>query len=264
MKPSQKKYDGCARMLKFLSGWMKREARRSRVPDGLRVYAIGDVHGCKSQMVHILEAIERHRTGFAGSTHLVFVGDLVDRGPDSSGVLEHLRTAKLPADEVTFIMGNHEELMLDCYAGRVERYSAWLRFGGMEAMASYGVSAEEIKSFDFDLRAAMRRSIPPEHIVFMRSFKDFCRLGDYLFVHAGIRPGTALEYQIPEDLRWIRGEFLEDERDHGFTVVFGHTIVPKITKRRNRIGIDTGCYRTGILAALILEGADSSALFANR
>lgn len=247
-------------MLNYLHRWMMRGANTSRIPPGLRVYAVGDVHGCKDQMVHLLGAIERDRAGYAGRTHLVFLGDLVDRGPDSSGVIEHLLTTKLPADDVTFIMGNHEEFMLECYDGKARSNSLWLRFGGQETMASYGVSAKDILSHDFDLGAAMRCHVPPEHIRFIRSFQDTLRLGDYLFVHAGIRPGIPLDDQSPADLRWIRQEFLTDETDHGFTVVHGHTIVHKVVRRRNRIGVDTGCYRTGMLSALILEGTEIATL----
>lgn len=243
-----------------MRGWTGRGSMRPRVPDGVRIYAIGDVHGCKHEMVHLLRAIERERATFGGSTHIIFLGDLVDRGPDSSGVLDHLIHAELPADDVTYLMGNHEELMLDCYAGKIERYAGWLRFGGLEALASYGVSEAEINSHDFDLGAALKRSVPSKHISFMRSFEDSLRLGDYLFVHAGIRPGVGLEHQSPQDLRWIRDEFLTHKKCYGFTVVHGHTIVPRILKRRNRIGIDTGCYRTGVLSCLVLEGSDCSAL----
>ena len=249
-------------MLKILDRWKRREAKPARVPDGVRVYAIGDVHGCKKEMVRLLAVIERHRAGYAGSTHLVFLGDLVDRGPDSSGVLEYVLTAELPANKLTFLMGNHEEIMLDCYEGKTEQYSTWLRFGGLETMASYGVARETIFSRDFDLGHSMRVAVPPKHISFLRSFEDTLRLGDYLFVHAGIRPGTKLDDQLPRDLRWITREFLTDKTEHGFTVVHGHTITPKVTKRRNRIGVDTGCYRSGNLSALILEGHMTSVLTA--
>ena len=251
-------------MLKALGRWKRREAARPRLPDGLRVYAIADVHGCKKQMVQLLEAIEHDRTGFSGTTHLVFLGDLIDRGPDSSGVLEHVLTAELPADEVTFLMGNHEEFMLDCYEGKTERYAQWLRFGGIETMKSYGVSREQIFSKGFDLSAAMKLAVPPGHLAFMRSFQDTLRLGDYLFAHAGIRPGTKLEDQSPKDLRWITTEFLTDETDHGFTVVHGHTIGPEIMRQSNRIGIDTGCYKSGVLTALILEGDETSSIATDR
>jgi serine/threonine protein phosphatase 1 len=248
-------------MLKLVERWKGRGSRKSSLPEGLRVYAIGDVHGCKNQMVELLRAIDEDRRGYAGRAHLVFLGDLVDRGPASAEVLEHLLTAKLPADEVTFLMGNHEELLLDCYDGKVRRYSPWLQFGGLETMASYGVSAEELGSYDLDLSEIMKRVVPHGHIAFVRSFQNTLRIGDFVFVHAGIRPGTALEHQTPSDLRWIRTGFLNDKTDHGFTVVHGHSIVPKIERRHSRIAVDTGCYRTGILSALVLDGAESSALF---
>lgn len=240
-------------MLNILDRWKRRDAPTARVPDGLRVYAIGDVHGCKKEMMRLLDEIERSRSDYEGSTHLVFLGDMVDRGPDSAGVLEHVLTARLPADEVTFLMGNHEEIMLDCYNGKAESYSSWLRFGGIETLASYGVSRETVFSNNFDLSKAMRRAMPPSHISLLRSFKDTLSLGDYLFVHAGIRPGRELEEQSPSDLRWIRTDFLNDKTDHGFTVVHGHTITPNVTRHRNRIGVDTGCFRSGILSALVLE-----------
>ena len=251
-------------MMNILDRWKRRDVSPSRLPDDVRVYAVGDVHGCKKEMVRLLEAVERHIAGYGGSTHLVFLGDMVDRGPDSSGVLEHVLTADLPADRVTFLMGNHEEIMLDCYAGKSEQFSTWLRFGGLETMASYGVSREEIFSKDFDLTHAMRSAVPPEHIAFLQSFQDTLSLGDYLFVHAGIRPGTKLEDQSPRDLRWITREFLTDKTEHGFTVVHGHTITSKVTTRSNRIGVDTGCYKSGILSALILEGDTTSVLAAGQ
>ena len=249
-------------MMNILDRWKRRDVSAARVPDDLRVYAVGDVHGCKKEMVRLLNAIERHRAGYAGSTHLVFLGDMVDRGPDSCGVLEHVLTAELPADNVTFIMGNHEEIMLDCYEGKTEQYATWLRFGGLETMASYGVPRETVFSKDFNLSDTMRLVVPPKHISFMQSFEDTLRLGDYLFVHAGIRPGTKLDDQSPRDLRWITREFLTDKTEHGFTVVHGHTITPRVTTRRNRIGVDTGCYRSGILSALILEDDATSVLAA--
>jgi serine/threonine protein phosphatase 1 len=250
-------------MLNILERWKKRGKAKSRVPDGLRVYAVGDVHGCKSQMVHLLEAIERHRAGYTGSTHLIFLGDMVDRGPDSADVLNYVLTADLPADKVTFLMGNHEEMMLDCYDGNVRSFSPWLRYGGLETMESYGVTRDTIFREDFDLGPVMRSAVPLKHIAFLRSFQDRLSLGDYLFVHAGIRPGTMLEDQSPDDLRWITTDFLTDKTDHGFTVVHGHTIAPTVIRRSNRIGVDTGCYRTGILSALVLEGDENAVLVAH-
>jgi serine/threonine protein phosphatase 1 len=232
----------------------------SSVPDGVRVYAIGDVHGCREQMVSLLSTIGHHREGFAGIAHLVFLGDIVDRGPDSSGVIEHLMHAELPADRLTFIMGNHEEMMLDCCDGQSARYEPWLRYGGVATMASYGVTQRDMLTGKFDLGSAMKSNVPPDHIAFLRSFEDTFTIGDYLFVHAGIRPGTKLERQATKDLRWISSEFLNSKADHGFTVVHGHTINPEIVIRKNRIGVDTGCYNSGILSSLVLEGTNVSSL----
>lgn len=211
-------------------------------------------------MVRLLDAIDRHRRGYAGKTHLIFLGDLVDRGPASAGVLEYLQVNKLPADDATFLMGNHEELMLDCYDGKIRSYAPWLKFGGLATLESYGVPAKEIFFSKSDLGAVMRDAIPQSHIAFVKTFQDTIRLGDFLFVHAGIRPGIPLEDQSTLDLRWIGSEFLADGRNHGYTVVHGHTISPEIVRRPNRIGVDTGCFRTGILTALVLEGDESGSL----
>ena len=110
---------------------------------------------------------------------------------------------------------------------------------------------------DEDGLAAIRGAIPKEHVKFLESFDDSCRFGDYLFVHAGIRPGVELDQQRQSDLRWIRDPFLFDETDHGFVVVHGHTIRSEVEVRPNRIGIDTGAYRTGVLTALAIEGNES-------
>jgi serine/threonine protein phosphatase 1 len=211
-------------------------------------------------MVALLAAIAHHKEGFEGTTHLIFLGDIVDRGPDTSGVIEHLMRAELPADKVTFIMGNHEEIMLDCYEGLGTRYEPWLRFGGVATMASYGVSRGDMLSGKLDLSSVMKRNVPHAHIAFLRSFEDILTIGDYVFVHAGIRPGIKLEEQSTKDLRWITREFLASKADHGFTVVHGHTITPEIVIWKNRIGVDTGCYKSGILSALVLEGATVSSL----
>jgi serine/threonine protein phosphatase 1 len=133
----------------------------------------------------------------------------------------------------------------------------WRWFGGSECLKSYGVDANRLGQQPGDEAvASIRKAIPRAHIEFLESFMDTCRFGDYLFVHAGIRPGVELEQQTQTDLRWIRAPFLLDETDHGFTVVHGHTINPTVEERGNRIGIDTGAYRTGVLTALVIEGAE--------
>ena len=141
-------------------------------------------------------------------------------------------------------------------AGETSLIRSWLRFGGEQTLRSYRLDPRRIALADDSALAALRNAIPEEHVAFLRGFADTCRFGDYLFVHAGIRPGIELDRQAQSDLRWIREPFLRDESDHGFIVVHGHTICREVEERPNRIGIDTGAYATGILTALAIEGAD--------
>jgi serine/threonine protein phosphatase 1 len=224
------------------------------MPAGTRAYAVGDVHGCLDDLKVLLDRIEEHARGTEMQTHLVFLGDLVDRGPNSAGVLGWLTSHQLPCQSHHFLMGNHEEAMLAVWNGDTSVISNWLRYGGRETLLSYGASAADIFSAGADLPRLMREVVPESHIRFMEGFKDTLRLGDYLFVHAGIRPGIPMAEQDRSDLRWIRDEFLTDEEtDHGMLVVHGHTIRSSPDVRANRIGIDTGCYSSGVLTALVLE-----------
>ena len=232
-------------------------SRTAKVPVGLRVYAIGDVHGCLAEFDRLLEEIDREISTLELDTHLVLVGDLIDRGPDSAGVLRRVLEGPLPCTRQSLLMGNHEEAMLEAWQGNVQSIPGWLRYGGLQTLESYGLGASEIFQLGVDLPARMREVVPESHIRLIAGFKDKVRIGDYLFVHAGIRPGIPLDKQDKADLRWIRQEFLEDEEtDHGVIVVHGHTISEGPDIRSNRIGIDTGCYETGRLTALVLEGGD--------
>lgn len=146
--------------------------------------------------------------------------------------------------------------MLAVWDGDTDTIAGWLRYGGLTTLLSYGMTAADIFAAGAELPQLMRQFVPEAHIRFIRSFKDSLTLGDYLFVHAGIRPGIALADQDPGDLRWIRDEFLsDDETDHGMIVVHGHTISRNPDVRANRIGIDTGCYSSGVLTALVIEDA---------
>lgn len=224
------------------------------LPDGVRVYAVGDVHGCLDQLNRLLDVIEKDLVGHSLRSHLVLLGDLVDRGPDSAGVLHRLIKRGLPTDGWDCIMGNHEEVMLQCLSGNGEGLESWLRYGGVQTLESYGLTAAEIFSPAVDLATVMRRAIPDRHVQFLQSMRDYVTIGDYLFVHAGLRPGVPLEQQSSRDLRWIRQGFLDDATDHGMMVVHGHTIVQEVDVRSNRIAVDTGCYVSGRLSALVLEG----------
>ena len=247
----------------FVDRFLRRKSgRHYAVPEGLRVYAVGDVHGCLNELNGLLDAIHKDIAGDQVETHLVFLGDLVDRGPNSAGVINRILERSLPTDRWDCVMGNHEEVMLGCFDGRIELYDSWLRYGGVQTLESYGLSPAELFGAALDLAAPMRKAIPPEHIRFLMSLKDYVMVGDYLFVHAGIRPNVPLERQSSRDLRWIRDGFLEDRTDHAMMVVHGHTIVPEVDFRGNRIAVDTGCYVTGKLSALVLESDQKRVLTA--
>lgn len=245
-------------MLKFLGRSKAKEpiSKRFQGPQGERVYAIGDVHGCRSELELLLQRITDDISGAGGPAHLVFLGDYVDRGPDSAGVLGRLVDGPLPGTRHSFLMGNHEEAMLSVLDGELETLPGWLRYGGVETLESYGIARTDILRLGSDLPRHIREVIPRAHIDFLRACEDYVEAGDYLFVHAGIRPGISLAEQEPSDLRWIRSGFVDDDQtDHGVLVVHGHTITDEPETKPNRIGIDTGCYRSGRLTALVLDGA---------
>lgn len=225
---------------------------------GYRAYVVGDVHGRLDLLNQLLEIIEREVVERpARKVLLVFLGDLIDRGPQSAQVIERLRSYRHDRIRAVFLLGNHEEVVLRILKGDTQPIRSWLRFGGAECLKSYGADARRIvRQTDDEALESIRAAIPPQHVEFLSSFLDTCRFGDYLFVHAGIRPGVPIEEQLQSDLRWIREPFLLDETDHGCVVVHGHTISDEVEERSNRIGIDTGAYRSGILTALVVDGKE--------
>ena len=229
---------------------------RPQAPRGYRAYAVGDIHGRLDLLDHLLAMIE-HDSGRnpAGNSLLIFLGDLIDRGPDSQGVVERLRTFRHDRLQPHFLAGNHEEVLLRLLAGERGILDSWLKYGGGDCLRSYGTDPASLKGLsERSALATIKQAIPASHAQFIGSFADTLKLGDYLFVHAGIRPGLDLSLQSQTDLRWIRSPFLECEEDHGLIVVHGHTISETVEERANRIGIDTGAYRTGVLTALAIEG----------
>jgi serine/threonine protein phosphatase 1 len=233
-------------------------ARNFAGPEGQRVYAVGDIHGRLDLLDNLLAQIEDDIVARPVPTiGLVFLGDLVDRGPNSAGVIERLCTLQHFPAKALFLMGNHEEVLLRVLNGEPGLAYDWLGFGGDACAESYGVAASELQAMSEErIAEVLGAAIPPAHVAFLESFGDTFRFGDYLFVHAGIRPGVPIEEQQPKDLRWIRNPFLSDGHDHGCMVVHGHTISDGIDQRVNRIGIDTGAYRTGILTAAVIEGSE--------
>jgi serine/threonine protein phosphatase 1 len=218
------------------------------------VYAIGDIHGRRDLLEQLLDAIAADRTNWPGKTQLIFLGDYVDRGSQSREVIDTLLA--LPRSFTpTFLRGNHDQCALD-FLRQPSCLREWLDLGGAETLRSYGIRPP--RQFDSEalvsLRNAFAAALPPEHLSFLTGLLPSVILGDYLFVHAGIRPGVSLDRQSPRDMLWIRDEFLRSAADYGKIIVHGHSPHPSPVKRHNRIGIDTGAYLTGKLTALILEG----------
>lgn len=226
------------------------------VPSGLRVYAVGDVHG-RADLLDALHAriVEEAAAERPEEVRLVYLGDYIDRGPDSYGVVERL-LAPLPRGwRRIALRGNHEDMMLRALADE-DRGDLWVLNGGLATMESYFRAAGTAMPPAPDKAlAALHGVLPDRHLAFYAGLASYHVCGGYVFVHAGLRPGVALAEQNPDDLRWIRRPFLDSEADFGAMVVHGHSIVAKPEQRPNRIGIDTGAYASGVLTALVLEGA---------
>lgn len=224
-------------------------------PAGMRIYAIGDVHGRLDLLQQLLGMIEADDAAREPSeTHIIMLGDLIDRGPDSAGIVDLFLNRPPAFATVHQLMGNHEEMLLNLIDGPSEEAIVhFLRYGGRETFESYGVPQIMLDLPDRHPPSALLDHIPAAHRAFFRSMGDAIRVGDYLFVHAGVRPDVPLEEQAPSDVRWIRKPFLESDADHGVMVVHGHTISAAPDIRRNRIGIDTGAYASGVLTALGIE-----------
>ena len=243
-------------MISTLRQMLRARDRRpiAAIPPGERVYAIGDIHGRLDLFRALIEAVEADDAAQGpADTTVVLLGDLVDRGPDSAGVIAAAREWQARR-KVRIIAGNHEEMFLQSLT-KTDVLRHFLRHGGRETILSYGVSAAEYTVATLDeVQALMARAVPEAEFDYLRSFEDTIVIGDYAFVHAGIQPGVAIGAQRTSELRWIREPFLSAKSDHGKVVVHGHTIDRDVQFRANRIGIDTGAYVHNVLTALCLEG----------
>jgi serine/threonine protein phosphatase 1 len=240
--------------------WFKHLATLSppvrSVGAGQRVYAIGDVHGCLSQLLDLKRQIEADNTRRAAAhVTLVYVGDYIDRGPQSAGVLDEVVRPLPGINQTIHLKGNHEAMLLQFIADPV-RARDWLRNGGVETLESFGVdSAMAERGHDLEAtRDALVAAMSSAHREFLDALPLTVRIGDYFFCHAGVRPGVALDQQREPDLVWIREPFLNSWRDFGARIVHGHTPVASPEVKRNRINVDTGCFATGRLTAAILDG----------
>jgi len=229
------------------------------VPPGQRVYAIGDIHGRLDLLNALLREIELDsgRRGDGSEVILIFLGDLVDRGPNSRGVIDRLLSLSREVPTSRFLLGNHDEVFLKATLGDPKALRFLVRIGGKETILSYGITENEYRRLDYDdLAIFLASKVPEEHINFLSSFEDYIVIGDYMFVHAGLRPGVDISEQSGSDLRWIRGEFLKSKSSYPHMIVHGHTISEKADVQKNRIGIDTGAFTSGCLTAIGLEGVE--------
>jgi serine/threonine protein phosphatase 1 len=231
-----------------------RNKRPARLPDGVRIYAIGDVHGRIDLLDDVLSYIDEDLRSYPVFQPLeVFLGDYVDRGPASREVLERL-IARSTAHDVVYLKGNHESFLMS-FLKTPDTLEEWRHYGGLDTLISYGLSPplkaqpdEQAKLAD-----ALDQVLPPSHRLFLNTLKPWFACGDFFFVHAGVRPGVPLQQQREEDLLWIREDFLLHEEPFEKMIVHGHTPVLQPDVRPNRINIDTGAYATGKLTCLVLE-----------
>jgi serine/threonine protein phosphatase 1 len=228
--------------------------KRPRIPDGVRIYAVGDIHGRADLLDELLKRIDADIALNPVSISIeVYLGDYVDRGPASRDVIDRL-VARNQTFRAVFLKGNHETYMTD-FATKPAILEDWQQLGGLETLMSYGIAAQIKAGPDAQMRlaATFDQTLPTSHRQFLRNLKSSFTCGDFFFVHAGVRPGIPLAKQREEDLLWIRRDFLLCEDEFSKIIVHGHTPVPEPDIRPNRINIDTGAYATGRLTCLKLE-----------
>lgn len=241
----------------------------ARAPEGMRLYAIGDVHGCAGLLagVHARIAADLERRP-AADWRVIHLGDYVDRGPDSAGVLGLLLDCR-DSGHAEFLLGNHDGFLIDFLADSgTASFDLWMDNGGIEMLDSFGIDGMRAAHCGTArarsrLRAELIGAMPPGLAGFLAALTPMVRHGDYAFVHAGVQPGVPLARQEVADLIWIRHRFLRSEADHGAVIVHGHTPAEKAEVRPNRIGIDTGAVFTGNLTCLVLEGTGRALLGAD-
>lgn len=225
----------------------------TQVSSEARIYAIGDIHGRLDLLNRVIVAIERDVKEHGPAALTATLGDYVDRGPASRGVLDRLCVNPFPTPYVA-LKGNHE-LMLEAFLADPALGPQWRDFGGLETLHSYGIPAGRFMlSRNYDAAAqALQEALPASHIDFLQSLKSSHSHGKYFLCHAGVRPGVPLERQDEHDLLWIRNEFLASDVDFGKIVVHGHTPVEEPEVKPNRINIDTGAFATGRLTCVVLD-----------
>ena len=251
-------------MPSFLKRWMGEEehvAVKPFAPVGQRIYCIGDIHGRLDLLQQLHQLILEDAVDHSGEKTLMYLGDYIDRGEQSKEVIDLLVGSPLTGFKHVYLLGNHEQTLLD-FLKHPRAVAAWLTYGGRATLHSYGVATalEPSRAELDDLRDELERRLPQNHLQFYEQLLPMHVAGSYCFVHAGIRPGVAVQEQRNEDLLWIREDFTESLTTHEHIVVHGHTITPEVEWRPNRIGIDTGAFSSGVLTCLVLEGAEQRLL----
>ena len=226
-------------------------------------YAIGDIHGHLAQLQDLHGLIEKDRAAQGPTAApVVHIGDLVDRGPDSRGVIDFLIAGRAQGADWVVLRGNHDRMFrgflddADYQDPRLRTDLSWLheRLGGAATLASYGITGAGAR-FLHDLQADARAAVPAAHVAFLDELQNYHLRDTSLFVHAGVRPGVDLRHQTEDDLLWIRNDFLKDDRDHGALIVHGHTPVDRVTHYGNRLNLDTGAGYGDPMSAVAIEGS---------
>ncbi|MEM9044573.1 MAG: metallophosphoesterase family protein [Pseudomonadota bacterium] len=233
----------------------------AKTPHGLRLYAIGDVHGCLEELMAVHDDIRQDLEAHpAIDWRIIHLGDYVDRGPDSPGVITAL--VEMVRDRRTYaLLGNHDQYLTNFLSHpETSSFERWIAWGGVETIEAYegwfDPRLREDRAARRTLREHLLEALPSSHISFLSTLPHMLHFGDFTFVHAGVRPGVPLDAQSEDDLIWIREPFLSSNQDLGAVIVHGHTPVDRIEVRPNRIGIDTGAVFGGPLSCLVLEGRD--------
>lgn len=230
--------------------------KRPELPEGVRIYAFGDIHGRADLLEQLFAEIEADLARSPVDRAIeVYVGDYIDRGPHSNRTLD-LLIERSHDREAVFLKGNHEAYFLELL-GDSTKFNDWRQFGGLQTLMSYGIqpSLNPDAAEQVELTRMLNEAVPAEHLSFLRALRSSFVCGDFFFVHAGVRPGIPLTEQQESDLLWIRSEFLESTENFGKYIVHGHTPVRAPDIRANRVNIDTGAYATGNLTLLKIEGS---------
>ena len=246
-------------MLRF---WRSRKGMiKPQLPEGVRIYAISDIHGCADLLKQLFTVIDADLAHSRPPHPIhVFLGDYVDRGPESRQTLD-LLIERSKTHQTVFLKGNHEAFLMEALDDPA-RCEDWRKYGGLQTLVSYGLtpSLNPNRAEQIELMKQLKAILPEAHKKFLKRLRLTFTCGDFFFVHAGVRPGVRLSRQREADLLWIREAFLESEENFGKYIVHGHTPVREPDIRPNRINIDTGAYATGNLTLLTVQGSSILAL----